>query len=345
MLTPSIITSASIYGIRRFLEEIPGDCEHIEVYAFMNRDLTWLMPQSVLNRVAEKSALAVMAEAKRQGVASEVAHELDKSVRLKRRNISICGFATFIPEMSLAEERSSLWESAQDALCFLVEVVRELRKLKHQCHSIELVAGSRIESFDRTDGAYRVSRLWRDVALQRVVTRLEKVASFAMGTCVADRVYLALELEPGPLFAISDKSSLMEFSRRISAAAPEIQSIVGVNLDIPHWDFLAGIDAAAISSVECALAGLTPRIVHAHISDHYKAHFSDQAIGQYHDDTDFLKWINLLRKIGATNRASNFPLFGGFISLELEAVCSASIVESSFSRLRKFLTPRDPRDP
>ena len=235
----------------------------------------------------------------------------------------VVGLASFIPEATRAED-SDAGKAARGAIRFLMRFARELnRTTRHRVRTIELVGGAQMDGIwlgrrrcrhDEDERRYYANAMDDEEALGRLVATLRDVVRETGTGDAGDPVYLALELEPGPLYCIRNKGTLGDFCRAIQDD-PLLSPVVGVNLDISHYR-LARITPREV--LDCRL--VRNRIVHAHISGHHRCgHLGDLPLLDLNDEKDFLPWLELLETANAGNRPADLPPFSGHVSLEMEA--------------------------
>jgi hypothetical protein len=176
-----------------------------------------------------------------------------------------------------------------------------------------------------------------DAALERLLQRLEPVA-LAAQSLGQPAIHLALELEPGPLYVLGGLSSLRRLCRRLDRTdrlARTLSPVVGLNLDIPHWAFLAGIDSQDIVADKT----IYRRIIHGHISDHSSGHFGDGVLGAIHDLEAFEPWFRLLAQRHTDPPQTGYPAFSGFLCNEIEAAKDSEMVQEAVKRAWRLLRP------
>jgi sugar phosphate isomerase/epimerase len=110
---------------------------------------------------------------------------------------------------------------------------------------------------------------------------------------------------------------------------PRLDGIVGLNLDVAHWGFLAGITPEMVRNTP----SIRSRIYHAHFCDHSAGHFVDAIPGFFHTAIEFLPWYELLTEINSAARA-NRGFFSGYLTGEFESVRDSRIVTQGFSNSR-----------
>jgi sugar phosphate isomerase/epimerase len=324
-IEPAVISSFWIGGDQADLVALPKDCEFVEVYAFMKHCLPGRpnIRGSVVDYLAH-----VHQENRAQALAADIAAQYPGR--------KICAIATFMPEISASHSRKEDFENAWDALRCLVDVVRWLRANAHPVRTIELVSGSRIENIYQSGHPprYFAHRLTEQMATARLIERLRPIADYASS---GDPVFLAIELEPGPLFILSDSHSIKRFCGSIEDAKDDALSrCVGLNLDIPHWHFLAGIDPEWLLSPENAF--IRNRIVHAHVCDHHVGHFCDTPPGNFNSLERYMRWFSLIYELQNVQRLDRGPEFSGFVSCEMEACRESEMLQTCFSTVKAMLS-------
>ena len=215
------------------------------------------------------------------------------------------------------------------------------REFDQPVNTIELVAGSRIDGLwpgqhaERDQPSFFASRMSQEAGFGRLLSALGKALS-ATGPHDGEPLYLAIELEPGPLYLLRDWATLRRLVHEIRCA-PDLeqhQHMVCVNLDVAHWR-VAKIDPDAV----LASGQVCERIVHAHLAGHHaNAHFGDCPLGTHvgpEIDATTLRWVRTLRRIAAARRGADFP--GLYVSLEYEAALNAQLVRASMDELLRLL--------
>jgi len=287
----------------------------------------------------------------------------------------IIGFATYLPEISAELERGAVghqaeaeaekkkannkakikitdlhkWERAERALCTVVRMAGEVRKAENrEVFVVELVAGNVLGGLERRfekpaqtplphpPPPPKVSyvakltdpRKARHILLQR----LEHVAE------VADQedVYLALEMEPGPLSVLGGLEAVLDIATLLDSPTYRDTALsrrLGFNLDVGHWAFLEPNHWSML--LEPTYLPVFHRILHAHISDHCSGHFADNELAIINKEEAFRPWLELLA-LRANVMDAKLP-FSKCVSLELEACKSTGIVQRSVKTLRGWL--------
>ena len=139
---------------------------------------------------------------------------------------------------------------------------------------------------------------------------------------------LALELEPGPLYALRNWGSLQRLCQVLDSRRDGIGGVVGLNLDVAHWS-LAEIDPKKVLDSKVVLR----RILHAHASDHGRGHFGDVEVGTIHGREHFASWLNVVQQ-AARIQETDLPPRSGYVSIELEACKDRDMVKRSATFLR-----------
>ncbi len=323
-------TSFSVTCSKDDLSQIPSGCDFVEAYAFMSQHLTRLVPGVSTHAV---SAMATLFNENK-------AVELSTSLINDFPNKSIVAFATFMPEI-ISPDQARVNEAVH-ALKLLVQMARFLKQeLGHPIQVIELVGGSCIKELrktgyttDHVSAKYVAERFAEGELIERLLTNLEPVAEYSASNEAP--VFLALELEPGPLLTLFGQPALTRISESIgNHRSASIQSVLGFNLDVPHWDFLSGIQPEWL--LQPAQTMLRHRILHAHVSDHHTGHFCDCIPGTLNPEAKFIDWMNALKFVAEEERPPGWPQFSGFISCEMEACKDPRFLDAAFNRVKSWL--------
>lgn len=330
-LLPALISSFTVLGAEQAKMLWPVQTKFVEVYACMQTDLETLFLNVTGNRRNMNAVSALADEFQASGSSLEFANNLRRIFEGRE----IVALATFIPE--IMSPHKSMRTKATNAIKFLIQVARHLRN-ETRPFVIELVTGSRLHGVWRAetdDGpVFAVNRLNEEEAINLLLEGIESVARFAQN---GDAIQLALEQEPGPLFTINNRSSLLALCEALNNPAyAHISKSVGINLDVPHWAFLSDVNLDWLQDSKQAEI-IRNRIIHAHISDHGKGHFCDNAIAVVHGEEEFQKWIDFLGKLSLQPRPANCPAYSGFISCEMEACKDISFVQRSVRSLGVLL--------
>lgn len=292
----------------------------------------------------ELTAVETMALSATSRLARAKAKALHKTLR--DAGLKCAALTSYIPEIIASSNR--IGRRARKALKYLVLVGRELRALGHPVCTLEIVAGSLIDGVwparevaarraapgnrapapEEHGGFYVANRLSDAEALRRLLLALEAVVAEVQNAKTP--FGLAIELEPGPLYAVSDLDSVANLCNEVDRRSAALRAVVGLNLDVAHWS-LARISPEKVHKAPAILR----RILHAHVSDHGDGHFGDVEVGAIHKDPRyFAKWLAIARK-AATNQDPDLPPRSGYISIELEACKDLDAVRRSIKFLRR----------
>jgi hypothetical protein len=147
---------------------------------------------------------------------------------------------------------------------------------------------------------------------------VRKTVDDAWGSSGADWA-IALELEPGPAYALNDRNALAMLVQHLTGEADYVELLphIGVNLDIAHMK-IAGVEANDLEEFK-------DWIVHAHIADHPGMHTVDQVVGTWSpversEGRDY-PYLRLLSRINPDSPDRCGLPFTRTIALELEG-CS-----------------------
>ena len=160
------------------------------------------------------------------------------------------------------------------------------------------------------------NRIDDGAAHQRVLANLREVIAGLSDQ--ERRVTWALELEPGPIFALRDWATLHALCTAIEADEM-LSPYVGVNLDIAHWRMARGKTVSGRITPELVRSSdaVLGRMAHAHIAGHHDCtHLGDLTLDVLNDPLrDFGPWLDLLQDLPSLGNR----LFSGHVSVELEA--------------------------
>jgi hypothetical protein len=350
-LKRSLITSISVNGIDEALVNWPKDlrtkrlAKYADLYAFMQSDTNSFLNGNLPAGEERKDAVAAMARlAEMPAAIRKVAESISTKFLLEKR-VRLVAMATFIPEITSGN--IALAKQAISACLFLIRLAKSLQALGHPMSTIQMVAGSLIDgvwpalNFAEVPAqpAFGANLVHPEKALNRLIRRLKPVAREIMQSANGKTrgkhpLQLAFELEPGPLYVLGTIESVRRFCEKLEHD-PILSPVVGLNIDIHHWGFVAGIRADDLRE-----ARIFNRIVHGHVSDHGRGLFSSGVINSIHGKEDYLPWLNLLADRSAANRRGlkDYPKFSRFVSVELEASKSRGMVETSCQGLDNYLT-------
>ena len=236
-------------------------------------------------------------------------------------NLRIHAFATFIPE--LLDKEIHRRRNARRALLFLSKLAKILRGQNHPVGTIEIVGGSIIEGV--LPVKYKGQRC---ILANRKTTGapegslLEELRDVAR-SLDADGTRLAIEIEPGPLFAFSTEAGvdgLVAQIEKLEAGGELPQSLVGLNLDVGHWML------CHISPLKLRETRIKGKIFSSHISDHSKCHTGDSIISSITKSEVFEEWISEINNLPKTS-------FSGLLSVEFECAKNSTSLSSAVDAL------------
>lgn len=324
-----ILTSFSSQGYRLAIDhwpKTPVPC-HADLYTFMHNDVKHISRK--LKCVTKKTAVATMATwfadpRLIRDIAKLVATEFHE------KGIAIRALATFIPE--IMNDNSVVRGEGLDALKFVFRLATELgnvASLEHNVAVVEMVCGGRaqgvwpaIRGTDRLLVAETITDNRRDERMYDCLNALTD-------TVLASPSCLAVEMEPGPLFAYSNETGLSRLKDIFEAAVRQgmPSDKIGLNLDVTHWT------QAGLSPTMRQLDGFRQWVRHAHASDSV-CHLADCVPGRVHDEKFFLGWANYIRSCPCTCNAEGTPWCG--VSLELECACCLDCVTIGARRTQNY---------
>lgn len=241
-----------------------------------------------------------------------------------------------IYDPGIFSEDSARAHSAQAFCVYLFQLAAELNRVGHSISSVALVGASKIGGLRsishnaKNDRTFVANCFPRARATERVVARLRSLrrAIESSGALIP----LALDLEPGPFSLVPDWEGLVHLCDRLDVQE-SLSDWVGLNLDITHWAFLAGIGVEHVIDSP----SVQNRIIHAHLSDYTHGHYCDVPIHTFGTDHVFQPWIDLLTRLNSDRREGQPPRFTGHLSLELEAFKDLAQLRRCVSNLERSL--------
>ncbi len=266
--------------------------------------------------------------------AERVARNIRATINPSRDCFAI---STFLPGITADDEKKR--NEAVEALRCVLKIARAYNEQTSSTKIcvIEMVCGGRIssrklekqiEAGKRRDYVV-ASLLHKEVAIDRILHALTKLSSELSGD-----ISVALELEPGPLFALSQWSDLVDVARALEAS-DRAELRFGFNCDIAHWS-LADITADQLLEDLGSDGPVGKRVVHAHISDFGKGHLGDIYPTGVHNDDFFEKWLWTI-KYAFANAAAAGMKPSGWISIELELPESLSLIRRAIAATSELL--------
>ncbi|MCP5541438.1 MAG: hypothetical protein H7A52_14945 [Akkermansiaceae bacterium] len=332
-LKPSMITSVSLHGFEPALRGWPTSLG-IEFYGFMHSDF---------DKVGGRDELNAASVERLAGLTSEQLMALAGAIHRAAGERPIHGFASFIPEFARPSDEADAADSpgimALRNLCQLAGILKKDFG-RTEVGMIEAVGGGLISgaidpAADKGDGRITKNLAKVDDAVEAILRNLLKIR----GDLENADLVVALEFEPGPLYAFGDWDTLVLLADLLEAEEEfgPLKNLVGFNLDIAHWGIIEAIPLSRVFEKP----GVFNRIVHAHISDHHPgAHFADCALGSVSRNLDvFRKWLNLYAVRHAAP-VEGYPRCSGAVSIEIEACRDSEIRDRSIEILWSDLLGR-----
>lgn len=372
-LQPALITSACqqgmIFGDRKRMQQAVGATfrsfgrgrPQADLYLFLREEArSWsrAFVGRKLPRVEEKDSGFEFIAALETGHIRSISESIHEW--LLELGIQPVAITSFIPEISLAPTLHTGWSffdrQVQGAIENLLRfAVAFGRRMGNRTPVVQMVAGSRISGIRKTL-AQGGEAAGDDVLLEAQVAAGTGAAGFHMienrlkqafqkvrneippGQTeereALDRVRIAVELEPGPLFLLNGPRALIEFCSVLDrSTSNDVKRRVGLNLDIPHW-MLARITPEWLREH----SGVEQRIFHAHVSGHsQRAHFGDFSLRHVDDSAagHARSWLAELKRLAASPDAAGN--FSGFVSLEFEVPPDPDAVWQSVEALIEML--------
>lgn len=231
---------------------------------------------------------------------------------LARRGIKVVALATFLPE--IAYEGDSRQEAAE-ALKFLLRLAGTLRRkpFEHPVGVVEVVTGSLINGMwpGKDDKGQRVFVANRPHDSESILRDVLGVLRDLVPEAQKSGVRISIEAEPGPLYIVRDWNTIENLARLI-ANDDVLKKVVGLNLDVAHWELgHVSIDDVLKSSL------VLRSVTHAHLSDYGRGHFGDVTLLEIHDRSHFEAWLDVIARAAA--EPGRTTPFSGYVSVELEA--------------------------
>lgn len=353
-LSPSLITSYSLRGIlgptaasddalRPFFDarerQIPIGAD---IYLMMESDVTPWCRHWGRERTPAVEFMAKMTDSQ---LDEFCVHVTEKMRQQGTQPVAATSFIAEIsnkrPDLSPDDFVKTVWGKS---ICTLIRIADRLQA-DRPAAVIQIVVGSVIDQFivdDRSEiPHFTVSSRNRDdltgVVLERLAACLSKVVD--EHAIRPDRIRIAMELEPGPLFLLRDLASLERFASAIGNHPSNlVRECVGFNLDVAHWWLCRDIRPDSDLS-----ESIRSRIYGAHISGHSsRGHLGDWGLhkleararegGVARSQRDaYLAWLRFLTDENRTPNASNY------VSIELEAASPDEDILASIRTLDEWL--------
>lgn len=330
----SLLSSFCVKGIAASCANLPENdwaagemLPFLDLYAFMQSDFSFIQNACDIDASELRPSdtiVELLARANYREGAELCAASLAKRLHeLLPAPWRFSGVATFLPRLFVADDQSSL-----DALEFILLTSRALREGHgHRIGVVELVAGSLLDGawpgqFINGEPVLVANRLGNSEKQSAIVQRLESLITLAQ----SNGLRLALELEPGPIYALNGLQAIAGIVRELERLEQRLgvsEPMLGLNLDIGHW-ILDGISPETLLHDD--YRAVRDRVFHAHISLHAKSH-ADQPVDS--QDHALREYVGLL--------SSNCPHFDGFVAVECEAAYDISVVQRSVSETLRLV--------
>jgi sugar phosphate isomerase/epimerase len=336
----SVITSISVTGegpqpgakspARKALARLSElGADWVDLYCFLEGDLS----DDVLEPAAKEAANTMAARISRLNV--DAFWDIwcaDPPPGSERRNFirekRITALASNLPNISSPDDGRRL------------ETVRALEKLlllaqRLGAPVIELVAGPDFVTHHRPAGRFPLEvttggEAWRS----RRRALLRSLGSLNAYTArLRPPVALAIELEPGLSYLLSDWQAVEDLFGSLDESIPEEQRYVSLNLDIGHARLLCKDRPGFFRRLNTQ--EWRRRIAHAHISHHdERAHMADLSLTLGKRE-EYQPWIDLV--VDAWYQGAREEPVSHAIALELEANPFDQDVQASLSLLKEWI--------
>ena len=342
-LKPSLITSFNVLqslatpnvSACDILWPEPGQEIHADIYIMMEAD-TVAWNQDLGRQPEHVSAFELMSSIQPDQV-SILANTIRDNALAK--GVTVPSLTSFFPSLSLPCDNSE--ESHIVVIANLMRLALRLGQEFDRVPVVQMVAGSLISKIET--GFYGKSRVVmaqcgdRNEMFNMILDRIEKALQIvgqdaSFNDCKIEELRIAFELEPGPIYLLSDLASLESICDQIDRRGEDIKRTVGFNLDIPHFWIAENIDPSWIRSDNELAVRVKERIFHAHIAGHSeRGHFGDISLQRMprHQIEIFRDWLDAVSELDQVE----------FVSLEMEAARSFTEVNESVETLVQWLSP------
>jgi sugar phosphate isomerase/epimerase len=323
-ITLSLISSFENSASLPPLISWPSEIRFAEVYMCMQNIAEDLFHEFFPSPL--RSASAYMAKGFLHRERDFIVERIVDRLKEKFADIEIIGFASFLPGIS--SRSTEIAEEAALALKFLLLLAQRISTVRF----VELVAGSRIDGLwpgrdlITKENVYVANYSTREISVDRFFKNLQPITDY--NNTLSRPVYLSVEMEPGPIYTLGNMKTLELFCNKLkdNSTSDTTKKFLGYNLDIAHWAFLStGLTPEILDRPE-----IGGRIVHAHISDHFKGHFCDNAVSSIHTQADFFPWLQKLSKLKG-------QFYQGFLSCEMECAKSELYLKETIKQTKSLL--------
>jgi len=278
--------------------------------------------------------------------------------------VDIVSFASFFPNLS-SDPGTVPAKLTRDAICFLAELALKLREPSYghdKLNTIEVVVGALVNEpkINPDTKEIDVNIINESTARKNIINNLIRVMDEIQKLYPNPHdseftpLTIALEIEPGPLYAINSFDSIGKFCSELDQEQKKHDCLkhVGLNLDIAHWNiilFQSQLDPMEIAAtLQRDHPHVFRRICHAHFSGYHRsAHFGDLSIkgGEANSSSpvknmlgDMSPWIELLWERMKDQQHlelyKNYPNYSGYIISELEATSKTDHVTQTINNLQ-----------
>ncbi|MCO6458075.1 MAG: hypothetical protein J5I93_22450 [Pirellulaceae bacterium] len=338
LITSFIPTKAKV--AKRYWPTLDSSLVGCELYAFMLKD-RGLLPPSGESHAADSLHARLNALRNDDEAIRKLASRVSAYFPPHKRPIR--AIASYIPEIAKPAD----WPSSQlaigslECLCKLALTLK--RDIGQPVSAIELVGGSRVVGIDWTEivkdlAAENLPNLSvrienRSIALRNVVQAIQSATSALGDELRASRIALAIELEPGELYTLSDLDAIEELLELVDKNTKQgLNQILGFNLDLGHFAMARHL-ANDQPSWDLAMARIADHLIHCHASSHsLKGHFGDGPLPASGLDPGLRSILEHYRLAVARRRRLDLPTSGS-VSLELEAAAGPEVVQDSVTKL------------
>ena len=307
---------------------------HADIYLMMESDvIAW---NNQLGRTPEHvSALEFMSSIEPRHL-TQLADTIIANA--KGKQISVHALTSFFPSLSLPVDHKK--QRHANLVANLMRLAMRLGDGLGRVPVIQMVAGSLIskiepQSYQGRDVVFAECgdpKAMFNVILDQIEEALQIVGQDPeFQEFELEKLRIAFELEPGPIYLLSDRKSMEACCNQIDNRPSEINRMVGFNLDIPHWWIAENISPSWIRSDDDELSvRVRERVFHSHIAGHSeRGHFGDMSLTRMpkHQIEIFKDWLSAVSELDHVDS----------VSLEMEAAPSFSEVCESLTTLLQWL--------
>ena len=274
----------------------------IDLYCFRDIDLQNLLPSEQGLPSYQKIQRINTQEVSRR------ISDLLKSGTIKPP-LKVAALATYYSSIASPDENLK-----ERTIGILEKMMYLAESLKTKC--IEIVCGTKAYGCNDEKGEFAVRTrepLMIESDLLKAMLQLRSVAE-------KTEVCFALEIEPGPIFALNN---LREAIGMVTRLREKVGDFVGLNIDVGHM-IMSGEKPSILDKHR-------DLIFHSHISDNAESHYADLIPGTYHY-SEFRDWLKFLHKVSKEENGH----FTNCVAIELEACPSPDWVLLSLEKIRQL---------